>query len=182
VDKMIITPRIEQLHAKLVKIQEGDLDIDPKKPKNAFLHPGVDGSEFPQHAVVKPIDFRAQNLPMAGYAFRGNRRKYDAEQAAYMDNLKKKHPHMEILAGGGGTQRADIGLIKDRMSKPAAMEDVSNEVDAGPPMIEFKAAPEFEIQDSDHTRIPLLKDVMRDKRLAAQRPRARARTKAKGKK
>ena len=30
---------------------------------------------------MKPVDFRAQNLPMAGTVFRGNRRKYSNEEA-----------------------------------------------------------------------------------------------------
>merc|ERR1711871_822060 len=118
---MGIKPRIEQLHDKIVKIQEGDFDIDSKRPLNAFLHPDTEGAEFPQHTVLKPVDLRAQNLPMAGYAFRGNRRKYDDEQSEYMKQVALNHPDMKILAGGGGTQSGDIAIIKAR--KPVAEED-----------------------------------------------------------
>merc|ERR1719350_1579203 len=38
---------------------------------------------------------------MAGYVFRGNRRKYEGEQLDYMNNLKQSHPEMEVMAGGG---------------------------------------------------------------------------------
>lgn len=68
------------------------------RPKNAFKYPDSDDAVFPQHEVhvlcqnrarsgvallqvMKPVDFRAQNLPMAGTVFRGNRRKYSNEEA-----------------------------------------------------------------------------------------------------
>merc|ERR1719476_144940 len=78
------------------------------RPKNAFKYPTSDASVFPQHEIMKPIDFRAQNLPMAGYVFRGNRRKYVGEQAEFMEQLKKtSHPKMEVLAGGGAILARD---------------------------------------------------------------------------
>mmetsp|Transcript_14815 Transcript_14815/g.40957 ORF Transcript_14815/g.40957 Transcript_14815/m.40957 type:complete len:356 (-) Transcript_14815:180-1247(-) len=101
VDAMIITPREKEHHEALRRVIEGRA-VTLSRPKNAFKYPGDATSVFPQHEIMKPIDFRSQNLPMATYAFRGNRRKYEGEQAEYMKNLAKtSHPQMEVLAGGG---------------------------------------------------------------------------------
>merc|ERR1719313_2358284 len=125
----MIQPRLEQLNAKIKKISEGDLEgIDKPRPKNAFLHPDAEGAEFPQHTVLKPVDFRSANLPMAQYAFRGNRRKYNEEETEYMKQVAENHPAMEILAGGGGTQRGDIGIIKARMKAEGTMDVSMDEV------------------------------------------------------
>lgn len=87
------------------------------RPKNAFKYPDADGAVFAQHEIMKPIDFRASNLPMAGYAFRGNRRKYEGEQAQFMAQLAKtSHPKMEVMAGGG----AILAKTGKRVSKKEA--------------------------------------------------------------
>ncbi|CAK0822736.1 unnamed protein product [Prorocentrum cordatum] len=101
IDAMIVVPRLKEHHEALTRVAQGRT-IETRKPKNAFKYPKAPDAVFPQHEIMKPIDFRAQNLPMAGYAFRGNRRKYDADQAEFMTQVATAmHPKMERLAGGG---------------------------------------------------------------------------------
>lgn len=100
-DAMVITPREIEKHEALVRVAQGR-SVKLSRPKNAFKYPEAEDAAFPQHEVMKPIDFRASNMPMAGFVFRGNRRKYDGEQADFMKSMAKtSHPKMEILAGGG---------------------------------------------------------------------------------
>jgi len=100
-DAMVYTPKIAEQNQNLQAVIEGRA-VTLKRPKNGFKYPEDDGAIFPQHEVVKPIDYRSGNLPMAQYAFRGNRRKYTGEELDYMKNLSKtSHPKMEVLAGGG---------------------------------------------------------------------------------
>jgi|EP00927_Polykrikos_kofoidii_P062261 hypothetical protein len=100
-DAMVCTPQLEKHHAALQRTIQGR-SVTLKKPKNAFKYPASEGSAFPQHTIMKPIDFRNASLPMATFAFRGNRRKYEGEQLEHMQNLAKtSHPKMETLAGGG---------------------------------------------------------------------------------
>lgn len=100
-DAMVVTPREHEKHEALVRVAQGR-SLTLSKPKNAFKYPDADDAFFPQHEVTKPIDFRASNMPMAGFVFRGNRRKYTGEQAEHMKTMAKtSHPKMEILAGGG---------------------------------------------------------------------------------
>merc|ERR1719382_1262963 len=104
---MICTPREQEHNEALHRVMEGRA-VTLNRPKNAFKYPNADGAIFPQHEVMKPIDYRAQNLPMAGFVFRGNRRKYTGEQKEFMENLKKtSHPKMEVLAGGGAILARD---------------------------------------------------------------------------
>jgi hypothetical protein len=100
VDAMLVRPREEEHYASLQRTIEGRR-LEIGKPKNAFKYPKAADAVFPQHEVVKPIDFRAESMPMVGYVFRGNRRKYDAEEAQYLKNLASTHPKMEVMAGGG---------------------------------------------------------------------------------
>eukprot|EP00408_Alexandrium_pacificum_P022946 CAMPEP_0171189406 /NCGR_PEP_ID=MMETSP0790-20130122/18330_1 /TAXON_ID=2925 /ORGANISM="Alexandrium catenella, Strain OF101" /LENGTH=205 /DNA_ID=CAMNT_0011654517 /DNA_START=90 /DNA_END=704 /DNA_ORIENTATION=+ len=101
VDAMIITPREIAHNEALTRVIEGR-SVTFATPRNAFKYPEDPTATFPQHEVVKPIDFRSSHLPMASYAFRGNRRKYEGEQKTYMASLaKSSHPEMEVLAGGG---------------------------------------------------------------------------------
>merc|ERR1740121_1115530 len=107
-------------------------------PRNAFRHPQAKDAVFPQRTLMKPIDFRSENLPMAGYTFRGNRRKYDAEQQAYMDNLaRNSHPKMEILAGGGAVlstgekvTKLEAEMIATSVQKPEAFERLNAQASA----------------------------------------------------
>eukprot|EP00420_Gonyaulax_spinifera_P036777 CAMPEP_0197884476 /NCGR_PEP_ID=MMETSP1439-20131203/10910_1 /TAXON_ID=66791 /ORGANISM="Gonyaulax spinifera, Strain CCMP409" /LENGTH=290 /DNA_ID=CAMNT_0043504209 /DNA_START=112 /DNA_END=984 /DNA_ORIENTATION=+ len=116
IDAMVITPRMKESHEALKRVIQGR-GITFKAPKNAFKFPEADAACFPQHEVMKPVDFRATHMPMAGYCFRGNRRKYDGEQAQYMENLSKtSHPEMEVLAGGG----AICAKTGQRMTKKEA--------------------------------------------------------------
>lgn len=101
VDAMICRPQAQEKFQKLQRVMEGKA-VTLSNPKNAFKYPDADGACFPQHEIMKPIDFRSQNLPMAGYAFRGNRRKYSGAEAEMMENVaRNNHPEMEVLAGGG---------------------------------------------------------------------------------
>lgn len=100
VDAMISTPQAKEHNAALRKVMEGR-QVTLARPRNAFKYPQARDAVFPQHEIMKPIDFRPDHLPMAGYVFRGNRRKYEGEQAVYMAELAKTHPKMEVLAGGG---------------------------------------------------------------------------------
>merc|ERR1719491_1061328 len=98
---MMVTPQTQEHHDSLKRVMEGR-SYKLLKPKNAFKYPDAEGAVFAQHEIMKPIDFRSSNLPMAGFAFRGNRRKYEGEQAEFMSNLaKSSHPKMEVMAGGG---------------------------------------------------------------------------------
>jgi hypothetical protein len=185
IEKVMIRPRLEQLNAKIKKIQDGDLEgVHKPRPKNAFLHPDAEGAEFPQHTVLKPVDFRSANLPGAQYAFKGNRRKYNAEETEYMKQVAENHAPMEILAGGGGTQRGDIGIIKDRLKAESGMMDVSDEgvaqASSSSSSKAGKAEPS-ELADVDHKRPPVAKDNLRAKRLAAKRPRANTKASVKSK-
>jgi hypothetical protein len=105
VDAMICLPREKEKNAALRRVSEGRQVIF-SKPRNAFKYPDAKDAVFPQHEIMKPIDFRSENLPMAGYAFRGNRRKYDGDQKEYMQSVAKVHPKMEIMAGGGAVLAA----------------------------------------------------------------------------
>merc|ERR1719384_1961333 len=97
---MIEAPAAEKHHANLRRVMDGTTVV-LSRPKNAFKHPNAKDAVFPQHKIMKPIDFRSEALPMAAYVWRGNQRKYTGEMAKYMDNLAKQHPKMEVLAGGG---------------------------------------------------------------------------------
>jgi len=128
VDAMLVTPQAKEHHEALQRTIQGR-SITFSRPKNAFKHPKAEDAVFPQHEVVKPIDFRSSHLPMAGFAFRGNRRKYEGEQAEMMANLAKtSHPEMEVLAGGGAVlattgQRVAVKeaeLVATRVNRPAA--------------------------------------------------------------
>jgi hypothetical protein len=55
-----------------------------KKPANAFKYPDSAESAFPQVEIVKPMDFRSEALPTAGFATIGNRRKFASDAVAKM--------------------------------------------------------------------------------------------------
>merc|ERR1712129_340256 len=194
-------------HDSLCRVMEGR-SVRLTSPKNAFKYPDAEGAVFAQHEIMKPIDFRSSHLPMAGYAYRGNRRKYVGEQAEYMENLaKSSHPKMEVMAGGGAIlaktgQRIsaiEAQLIATRAVNPeiaavyeAGASRASSAVAAAVAEDEAEAmeVPEPGNEelpgraDADHTRRPLVKDTTRANRLATtgNRPRANAtkkKTKAK---
>lgn len=197
VDAMICTPREAEKNAALHRVIEGR-SVTLARPKNAFKYPAQDGAVFPQHEIMKPIDFRAQNLPMAGYAFRGNRRKYEGEQKEFMENLKKSsHPKMEVLAGGGAILAKDgrrVSLHEAEILATAAAgrtdaaasaasavaAAVREAANAAPPAA---AEPESDAEmegngdvehpkgEADHTRRPVVKDTRRVTRTAEARAR-----------
>lgn len=100
VEHMVRQPNLEKNHSSLMEIAAGVKKTEKTK-KNMFLHPDDPDAEIPQYCLKKPIDFRCEHLPMAGYAFRGNRRKYVGEEATIRDEKRKTHPQMEIIAGKG---------------------------------------------------------------------------------
>lgn len=97
---MVRQPNLEKNHSSLMEIAAGVKKTETIK-KNMFLHPDDPDAEIPQYCLKKPIDFRCEHLPMAGYAFRGNRRKYVGEEAAIREEKRKNHPAIEIIAGKG---------------------------------------------------------------------------------
>lgn len=210
VDAMIITPRENEHNQALHRVMEGRA-VTLSRPKNAFKYPSSDGAVFPQHEVIKPIDFRAQNLPMAGYVFRGNRRKYVGEQKDYMENKKKEHPNMEVMAGGGAVLARDGRRISMHEAEilataasgrpEAAAQAVSSAAIAaaagvraasssariatdshGDAEMGGNAEVEHPKGEADHSRRPIVKDTRRIARTAELQPRRiSAKKKAKGK-
>jgi len=162
---MLVTPREQEKHDKLVKVSQGR-GVTLSKPKNAFKYPDNDDAAFPQHEVIKPIDFRAQNLPMAGTAFRGNRRKYSPEEAEMLNHvIKTSHPKMEVLAGGGAVMAKtgkkvsleEAELIATKVRRP----EVAALAEAGPPSassaVEAAVAEDSAIPSSS-SRAPAVED------------------------
>lgn len=187
VDAMIVTPREKEKHEKLVQTAQGR-SVTRLTPKNAFKYPESEDAVFPQHEIMKPVDFRAQNLPMAGTVFRGNRRKYSDEEKTMLSKIiKENHPKMEVLAGGGAilaktgekVSVEEAELIATKVNRPEtvieppprsdaeAMEDVS------PVEAETTEATEaIDPEDAaDVSRRPVVKDTRRAKRTAERRPR-----------
>mmetsp|Transcript_62762 Transcript_62762/g.181963 ORF Transcript_62762/g.181963 Transcript_62762/m.181963 type:complete len:254 (-) Transcript_62762:94-855(-) len=197
VDAMVCTPREQEKHEALRRVMEGR-QVTMSRPKNAFKYPNEKDAVFPQHEIVKPIDFRSSSLPMAGYAFRGNRRKYDGEQKEYMERLAKQHPKMEVLAGGGVVLAAtgqkiskhEAELLATQLRNPqgaaaaanpaaasSAVEAAVAEDEAGldePAGGEAIPEPANATNNFDHSRRPVLKDDRRAKRTAEGKARAKA--------
>mmetsp|Transcript_21438 Transcript_21438/g.49097 ORF Transcript_21438/g.49097 Transcript_21438/m.49097 type:complete len:239 (-) Transcript_21438:22-738(-) len=129
VDAMLVKPLTQEKHEGLKRVIEGRA-VTLSKPKNAFKYPDAAAAVFPQHEVMKPIDFRSQNLPMAGFAFRGNRRKYtDPSEVTLMQDIaKNSHPEMEVLAGGGAVlastgrriSKREAALLATQADRPEA--------------------------------------------------------------
>ncbi|CAE7276171.1 RFC5 [Symbiodinium natans] len=186
VDAMLVTPREEEKHQKLIKVAQGK-QLTLLRPKNAFKYPESDDAVFPQHEVMKPVDFRAQNLPMAGTVFRGNRRKYTNEEKDMLTKIiKENHPKMEVLAGGGAVlaksgrrvSQAEAERLATKIRRPDVAEAVEAEAaDPGPPASEespMQDAPPADIVPDpadgiDTSRRPVLKDTRRAKRAAGHR-------------
>jgi len=187
IDAMMVTPREEKHYAELCKQMQGH-GVTLSTPKNAFRHPNAKDAIFPQKEIVKPIDFRSSHLPMAGYTFRGNRRKYSGEEKAYMENLAKtSHPKMEVMAGGGAVMSTGEKVTKEEaeliatsvrkpetyariQAQPSAASAVAAAVEGDSAMdASSSAAPaaqEPEPADAaDHSRRPIVKEVTRNKRV-----------------
>jgi hypothetical protein len=208
VDAMIVRPQTQEHHDNLVKVMQGR-SVRLSSPKNAFKYPDAEGAVFAQHTIMKPIDFRSSHLPMAGYAFRGNRRKYEGEQKDYMESLAlKSHPEMQVMAGGGAIlaktgQRItahEAQLVATRAERPeaaamaeanasrassavaaAVAEDAEDAMDVPVPGNEELPGRD----EADHTRRPVVKDTTRALRNKAtptgNRPRSQAAIKKKAK-
>lgn len=199
VDAMIVTPQTQEHHDSLKRVIEGR-SVSLLRPKNAFKYPDAEGAVFAQHEIMKPIDFRASHLPMAGYTFRGNRRKYEGDQADYMKNLaKKSHPKMEVMAGGGAILAKTGQKISKKQAEILATAAIRPEVaaiaEAGPSnassavaaaVAEDSSSPAANLpvadsddssddddmgkDEADHLRRPVVKDTTRGQR--GNRPRA----------
>lgn len=208
-DAMIYTPQTQEHHDSLQRLIEGR-SVSLAKPKNAFKYPDEKGACFPQHTIMKPIDYRAENLPMAGFVFRGNRRKYSKEEQEQLNNIiKHQHPKMEVLAGGGAVlastgqriSKAEADLLATAAERPedaaiamAGPANSSSAVAAAVAQNEAAAASapasavkagdvdmdEEPENQADTSRRPVFKDDRRAKRAAEHRPRSNA-VKKKGK-
>lgn len=183
VDAMIVTPREEEKHEKLLQVAQGR-SVTRLRPKNGFKYPDSEDAVFPQHEVMKPVDFRAQNLPMAGTVFRGNRRKYSEEEKVMLNKIiKENHPKMEILAGGGAVlartgQKVSVEEAEVIATKVLRPETVIEHLRPAEKDSEMKEAEEvaeseaIEPEDrADVSRRPVVKDTRRAKRTAVGRPR-----------
>merc|ERR1712137_86563 len=203
---MLENPRTERLHAGLMAMIEGR-HVPTVKAKNAFRFPHAEGAVFPQETYWRPIDFRSENLPMSGYAYRGNRRKYSAEEKKRLDVIiNNEHPKMEILGGGGAIlaktgervpmeQAELIATAAERPDNMPALEaalrryavgaqdapkknmDVNMDVEVSGDIA--KPADDTPVNAVDTTRRPVLKDTHKEKRKAEQRSRAKAKKKVK---
>mmetsp|Transcript_2484 Transcript_2484/g.9634 ORF Transcript_2484/g.9634 Transcript_2484/m.9634 type:complete len:253 (+) Transcript_2484:173-931(+) len=194
VDAMIIAPR-ERAHSEALKRVAEGRQVTLARPKNGFLYPKEPDAIFPQHEIMKPIDFRSENLPMARFAFRGNRRKYAGVEAQDMKELSKTHPKMQVLAGGGAVMattgqkvsKEEAELFATAHRNPAAAAMYAAPASASSAVAEALAAEEAadEVADddkemeeadpenaADHSRRPLVKDTRRVKRTAEARPRS----------
>eukprot|EP00397_Hematodinium_sp_SG-2012_P060031 GEMP01077686.1.p1 GENE.GEMP01077686.1~~GEMP01077686.1.p1 ORF type:complete len:144 (+),score=27.71 GEMP01077686.1:278-709(+) len=100
VDQVLVKPSLTKKNQSLLDIANGTVKAE-KKPINWFLYPDTPDAEVPRLTLKTPVDFRCENLPMAGYAFRGNRRKYNAEEVADRAIKAKQHPDIKIIAGKG---------------------------------------------------------------------------------
>jgi len=199
VDAMIVRPQTQEHYDDLMRVVEGR-SVKLSIPKNAFKYPEAEGAVFAQHEIMKPIDYRSSNLPMAGYTYRGNRRKYAGEQADYMKNMAQNvHPQMEVMAGGGcilaktgekiSKKQAAIEATKADRPEVAAMAEAgpASASSAVAAALREEAAPqaapqEVEMdtlnkQESDHARRPIVKETGK----AVNRPRSNAVKKKTGK-
>lgn len=79
IEKTVHTERINEAHAKVVKLQQG-LAVQAPRPKNAFLYPGDLEAVFAQKEFPRVFDFRSENLPLSGYAVCGSRRAFTDEE------------------------------------------------------------------------------------------------------
>lgn len=199
VDAMIHTPQNKGHYEALKRVGEGR-QFALSQPKNAFLEPDAPGAVFPQRKITKPIDFRSSHLPMAGFCFKGNRRKYSPEEQEQMNEvIKTHHPKMEVLAGGGAilastgkrVSETDAALLATAAENPdmaaraaAALAPSASSTDvaaaataaAQASAAQAKATAEADMDmdpenEVDHTRRPILKDELRAKRTAEHRPR-----------
>jgi len=193
-EAMVYNPRDQEKYERLKRVIEGR-SYSLSKPKNAFKYPEAEGAAFPQHQVDKPIDFRAQSLPMVGYVFRGNRRKYNKEEQEFLNNVAKtQHPKMEVLAGGGSVlaktgarvSHEEAALIATAAERPdqaaLAKAGPSSAASAVAAAVAEDEASEQEDADlemepenkADTSRRPVVKDTRRTKRVANARPRSNA--------
>lgn len=200
VDAMIHTPQNRDHYESLKRVGEGR-QFELSQPKNAFLEPDAPGAVFPQRKITKPIDFRSSHLPMAGFCFKGNRRKYSPEEQEQMNVvMKTHHPKIEVLAGGGAilastgkrVSEKDAALFATAAENPAmaaraaaamAPSAASTDAEAAAAAAAQQAsaaqpkptaALDMEMDpenEADHTRRPIIKDVGRAKRTAEHRPR-----------
>jgi len=155
VDAVIEKPRLKNIAKKLQDTINGTTP-EFKKAKNMFLYPNDPESEIPQMCVTTPVDFRAEKMPMAGYAFRGNRRKYVGDQLdAQQKKLKEAHPKMKVLAGKKDKNAPELASdSEDEEDDDMEMEkkdDMAGEVDLSSMMLPADLA------EADTKRKPVVK-------------------------
>merc|ERR1712112_498280 len=100
VEEVLEKPSLARKNKSLMEIANGTT-VSVTKPKNWFLYPDASDAVVPGVSVKTPIDFRCEHMPMAGYAFRGNRRKYNEQETIERTAQSKEHPEIRIIAGRG---------------------------------------------------------------------------------
>jgi len=130
------------------------------------MYPDAKDAEIPQWSVERPIDFRCENLPMAGYAFRGNRRKYTEDEQVDRTIRSEIHPEREILAGKGFVPKMEVDAMEEKDDDDDENDDEMEGADFAmgklpssmmlPPSLAPHSA-------SDHTRVPVKKKTKQNK-------------------
>jgi len=169
VNELIRKPQVAQSYQDLVDVANGVKKVT-KQTINKFMYPDHPDAEVPQFCIKKPIDFRCENLPMAGYAFRGNRRKYTEEEQEDRLVRSEKHPPIEIIAGKGFVPKMEVDEpAGEEQEVRVTVEDLGMDEPAG---ADFSAGklpksmmmPKLAPHDaSDHTRIPIKKKKKENK-------------------
>lgn len=114
VNMLIDTPRAAENNAMLKEIVAGTF-VAEKTKKNAFLYPEDPEAEFPQAPPIVPLDFRAEALPMSGYATTQNRRKFTEEEKEYRRQRMMTLPENEANR---------LGLMVDEPMEMGAMAEI----------------------------------------------------------
>ena len=104
VDAVIEKERVQKANTLCNMIAKGQYRA-VKKPANAFKYPDGPDAVFPQLAPVKPLDFRSEALPTAGFATIGNRRKLGADSLI--------HQPIVAVDMGGSVRGAFSSMAED---------------------------------------------------------------------
>merc|ERR550514_1009409 len=94
VKQVVDAGRLAENKEKLAEIMGGER-LESKRVVNAFKYPENPESEFPQHEEHTVLDFRSEVLPMAGFAKRGMRRKFDDAELEAIEQKKLEIPAAE---------------------------------------------------------------------------------------
>ncbi|SIO73205.1 conserved Plasmodium protein, unknown function [Babesia microti strain RI] len=78
IDEKLESRRSMTLYDKMIRLCRGE-QVDYIPAPNMFVHPELPTSEIPQRIPQHPIDLRSEAVPAAGFAFKGNRKKFTRE-------------------------------------------------------------------------------------------------------